>query len=264
MSVEALGWALHVPVGGNAKVILLGLANHAHPDGSNARPMVETLAGYAHCDRRSVQRNLRKLEQQGWIRQTGVHLVGGRSDRAVAVYQLALGAGRQNAAPSDGGATPTAARGDAGDANGATLAPPEPSKGTVKGTVEAARASASDSLPDDFPEELKPHARIVFRVLREVAREHGLPDVKVRQVGRLMQPRQRKPWVKEVHDFAGWAANPPRPIKNVVSSFTTWIDRERDLAGIERLPDESSGGGDGSPRKRFVRHGGNASGNEAA
>lgn len=42
MSIEAVSWALGVPVGGNEKVMLLGLANHAHPDGSNAYPALGT------------------------------------------------------------------------------------------------------------------------------------------------------------------------------------------------------------------------------
>jgi hypothetical protein len=44
MSVEAMAWALRVPIGGSAKVVLLGLANHADPDGGQAWPCVDTLA----------------------------------------------------------------------------------------------------------------------------------------------------------------------------------------------------------------------------
>lgn len=84
MSIEALTWALTVPVGGNAKVILLGLANHAHPDGSNSWPSWNRLAVYAHCDRATVHRHLTKLEEAGWIARTG------EQRRGVVVYQLAM------------------------------------------------------------------------------------------------------------------------------------------------------------------------------
>jgi hypothetical protein len=117
MSVEAIAWALRVPIGGNAKVILLGLANHASAEMEEARPSVDTLAIYAHCDRRTVQRNLRQLEEAGWIVRTGWHALHDRPDRAVAVWALA---GRQNV-------TPLPERGGTSTHNGATPAPPEPS-----------------------------------------------------------------------------------------------------------------------------------------
>lgn len=71
MSIEALHWALDVPVGGNAKVVLIGVANHAKPDGTGSYPSIDTLAEYAHCDRSTARRNLRKLEAEGWISSTG-------------------------------------------------------------------------------------------------------------------------------------------------------------------------------------------------
>lgn len=71
MSIEAVHWALDVPVGGNAKVILIGIANHARPDGTGSYPSLDTLAEYAHCDRATVWRNLRKLEGDGWIERIG-------------------------------------------------------------------------------------------------------------------------------------------------------------------------------------------------
>lgn len=72
MSIEAMSWALTVPLGGNAKVVLLGLANHAHPDGTSAYPALTTLAVYAHCDRSTARRNCRRLADDGWIERTGV------------------------------------------------------------------------------------------------------------------------------------------------------------------------------------------------
>ena len=71
MSVEAVTWALSVPVGGSAKVVLIGLANHAHPDGREAYPSLDTLAGYAHCDRATARRKVRQLQGLGWIEEDG-------------------------------------------------------------------------------------------------------------------------------------------------------------------------------------------------
>lgn len=140
MSIEAAAWALNVPIGGNAKVILVGLGSHADADFEEARPSVETLARYAHCDRRTVQRHLRALEADGWIEQTGTHALKGRRDRSVAVYRLT---GRSSAAPSHG-ATSVVERGGTDDAHGATVVPPEPSIGNVQelsGSLERAGAA---------------------------------------------------------------------------------------------------------------------------
>jgi hypothetical protein len=109
MSVEAITWALRVPVGGNAKVILLGLANHAHPDGTESYPALDTLAEYAACDRSTARRNLRLLRDSGWI------VEDGKGPKGQTKFRLLLEGGWQNAT---GG---TGARG------GVAPMPPEPS-----------------------------------------------------------------------------------------------------------------------------------------
>ncbi len=91
MSVEAFSWALTVPVGGNQKVILLGLANHAHPDGTESYPALDTLAGYAHCDRSTARRNVRKLLDGGWISEDG------EGPRGTIKYSLSMVALARNA-----------------------------------------------------------------------------------------------------------------------------------------------------------------------
>lgn len=54
------------------KIVLVGVANHAHPDGGQAYPAKSTLAEYACCDEKTVQRALRKLENGGWLIRDGV------------------------------------------------------------------------------------------------------------------------------------------------------------------------------------------------
>lgn len=306
MSIEAVGWALRVPVGGNAKVVLLGLANHAHPDGSEAYPALDTLSVYAHCDRSTARRNVRKLEADGWILPDGAGPAGqnkyrlrldipvprdgmnldgvvvgpwrtcvycgapadvldhvvpkasggsdGPSNRAPActacnaskgALTLAGWAAKTGRDPAElealvrgwQNATVAAATGGggSGDAGGVALVPPEPSIEPLKGTGDAAREDVTSSIPEDFPDELRPHARLVLPVLRAVAVQHNAREVKPLALGRVMMARPRKPFVKAAHDFASWAADPPRPIKDVVASYRRWLDNERDLQAVERL-----------------------------
>lgn len=97
MSIEAMTWALGVPVGGNQKVMLLGLANHAHPDGSEAYPSLDTLATYGCCNRSTARRNVRSLEDDGWIERDG------DGPKGTAKYRLRMGGG--NLPPGGAGAT---------------------------------------------------------------------------------------------------------------------------------------------------------------
>jgi hypothetical protein len=157
VSVEAFTWALTVPVGGNLKVVLLGLANHAHFDGTEARPSVERLAIYAHCDRRTVQRCLRQLEADGWITTAEAGGRGGKEGRRVTVYTLAM-AGRQNAA----GDTGAAVEGGTGDASGAALVSPQPSLGEP--SIEP-----SDTVREDQPSSMSYRGRKVPRPVVDVA-----------------------------------------------------------------------------------------------
>jgi hypothetical protein len=104
-----------------------------------------------------------------------------------------------------------------------------------------------ERVPEDFPDELRPHAREVMRLLRNVAAAHNAKAVTALAVGTLMMApaRRHKPFVKAAYDFASWAAAPPRPIKDVVASYRTWIDRCEDLAGVERItpgPPSTTGG----------------------
>lgn len=129
MSVEAMAWAFGAPIGGNAKVVLLGLANHAHADGSRAFPGVSRLAGYACVSERTVQRALRQLEEAGLVSVMGV------SGAGTTVYQLALGGG-DNLAP-----------GDTGDGEGVTSVSPEPSKEPSASSPDGEEERESGSSP---------------------------------------------------------------------------------------------------------------------
>lgn len=91
MSVEAISWALTLaPVpadkGGQpsspCKFVLVGLANHAGPDGSAAFPSVSTLVRYTGLSERTVRTCLDRLEACGTIRPCDPAMVAARIKRA--------------------------------------------------------------------------------------------------------------------------------------------------------------------------------------
>lgn len=113
MSIEATSWALNVQCPNpTAKLVLIGLANHAHADGTCAWPSVETLAHYAGCNRRTAQRNLRVLADAGLIVEDSPDHPSWQAidpRRRPTPYRLIMG--RQNATPDDHGAAPGDTRG---------------------------------------------------------------------------------------------------------------------------------------------------------
>ncbi|MGH9158168.1 MAG: helix-turn-helix domain-containing protein [Acidimicrobiales bacterium] len=69
MSVEAWALALNARVGNpSRKAVLLGLANHAHPDGTHCFPSVRRLAIYAELSESTVRSQLAELRAAGLIR----------------------------------------------------------------------------------------------------------------------------------------------------------------------------------------------------
>ena len=117
MSVQALSWVLEQsPARGTDRLVLLSLANHAHPDGSHAWPAVATIAREAGVSERSAQRALRSLEELGAIEPDGrapdERL---RPDRRPVMYRVLMPRGDTADTPlvSDG-VTTTAPRGDTG------------------------------------------------------------------------------------------------------------------------------------------------------
>ena len=91
MSVEAISWALNLaPVPADrsgqpstaCKFVLVGLANHAGPDGSGAFPSVATLVRHTSLSERTVRTCLDRLEADGIIRPCDPAIVAARIKRA--------------------------------------------------------------------------------------------------------------------------------------------------------------------------------------
>ena len=91
MSVEAVSWALNlapVPVDAARKpnsacaFVLVGLANHAGPDGTAAFPSVDTLVRYTRLSERTVRTALDRLEQAGLLKPCAPEIIAARIRRA--------------------------------------------------------------------------------------------------------------------------------------------------------------------------------------
>ncbi|HEX7352514.1 helix-turn-helix domain-containing protein [Brachybacterium sp.] len=94
MSLDAMVWALkHAPVSDPlAHLVLIGLADHAGPDGREARPSQKRLAEYVNVTDRTIRTKLRLLEEEGLIRPGDDQLVAHlRADRRPLVWDLCMG-----------------------------------------------------------------------------------------------------------------------------------------------------------------------------
>lgn len=101
--------------------------------------------------------------------------------------------------------------------------------------VEEWARDPRESPPEDFPDQLRPHAREVYRVLKVVAEQHGARRVWPQAVGRVLMAHPRHPLVAQAHALAAWAVDPPRPIKDVVGTYRSFLARERELEATEHL-----------------------------
>src|SRR5260370_20926279 len=90
MSVEAISWALNLaPVpsdsrgnpDGSRAAVLVGLANHASPDGTGAFPSVKTLMRYTRQCERTVRTALDRLEATVIIRPCDPAILSAKGNR---------------------------------------------------------------------------------------------------------------------------------------------------------------------------------------
>lgn len=94
MSWQASSWALRqAAVGGDcvARVILLAMADYAHPDGTGVYISIASLMAFTGKSESTVHRKVAWLEHQGLIRRGDQHLVDHiRPDRRPIVWDLAM------------------------------------------------------------------------------------------------------------------------------------------------------------------------------
>lgn len=206
MSIEATSWALNVETvpDSTARVVLLGLANHAGRDGSAAWPSVATLAEYAVCSTRTVQRKLRELETRGLVRKGDQRLVSHLSaDRRPIVYDLPIGVSFCRPAAEDG-VTPVTQRGDTAGTDGVTPVSPKPSRNHPEPSSPPVVPQTGDSEQGELLVTETPKAR----------RGYAYPDA--------------------FEEF--WKAW-PKPGDNKRPAFTAW---ERVVKGTSKRPARST------------------------
>lgn len=247
-------WAHQTKTRGPAgKSVLTFLATMADKESGRCEAKQVTLAQGTQLSERSVRTHLSQLEADGLIARRPQFRTdrGRRGDEfllladgiaewpdgqpaTVHPADTAGGAPRQLMYPPHG--TPAAAQ-------------EQPPKEQATPTeVEGARAPTAvkknpdyrERVPDDFPDELRPHARAVMKVLQRVAEEHGTRKVWPAAVAKTIMTRPRRPLVRTAHSLEVWAVDPPRPIQDVVGTYRTFLDRERDLAGLERLDEQGN------------------------
>jgi hypothetical protein len=94
MSVQAVTWALQTAPCGNqyfARLLLVTLADYAHPDGTAAFPSVPSLVAQLDCSESGVRKTLKILEEQGLIRRGDQNLVSNyRAGHRPVVWDLCL------------------------------------------------------------------------------------------------------------------------------------------------------------------------------
>lgn len=84
MSIEAIQWALSLEhKNPTHKAVLIGLANHADPDGKNCHPSIPRLETYTGLHRASIIRAIQQMEELGIL---GAHHERGKRTR----YELNL------------------------------------------------------------------------------------------------------------------------------------------------------------------------------
>lgn len=158
MSVEAIAWVLnHAPVESPvSKLVLVALANHAHPDGSAAFPSVATICRYTCLSERSVRQHLDSLEKQGVIRRCDPKIVAAyidRADRRPIGYDIMLGVqetqvvGQRGAGDSSNGVQEIPERGAGGAPKPSNKPSKEPYTETQKRLVGRLQTLLKETTP---------------------------------------------------------------------------------------------------------------------
>jgi Helix-turn-helix domain len=176
VSVEAISWALNLPPvpagqGGQpssaCKFVLVGLANHAGPDGTAAFPSVATLVRYTGLSERTVRTCLDRLEADGIIAPCDPDIVAARikrADRRPKGWDLDLSLNRDAMAKAGTGEPERPAEADKPGRRGPSdgVQPPHPEPGAVNNPDRGVRRlhpNRTKNQPQNRPPPARPRAR---------------------------------------------------------------------------------------------------------
>lgn len=154
MSVEAISWVLNDAPDVPSQLVstLIGIANHATPDGRNAYPSQARLAKYTRKSERQIRRDLGELAKRGLIRRGDQRIVEHLpQDRRPVVYDLSMdldGGTSTSPRSSTSARTPVTERGDMGVRGGGTSTSAKPSLEPSVKPSEIASQGARDPIPD--------------------------------------------------------------------------------------------------------------------
>lgn len=248
-------WAFDVKVGNPVrKAVLSMLAMMADAQTGRCEAKQETLAAGVEAGERAIRGHLSTLEKMGVIarRPQFRRDRGRRGDEflllAPGIDEWPDGESVSRDQPAqDAGGTGTDGEDPPAQIDAFTRHETHPQEQPRRTTTSDDHATkpgedARERPPDDFPDELRPHARHVLRVLRSVAETHGAKKVWPLRLGKLLMQNRHKPLVATAHALDQWAVDPGRPIKDVVSTYSTFLARERELEGVEPLRDDGTPG----------------------
>lgn len=242
MSATPVDWALTRDLSAPKKLLLVALAWIADDTGVTFKGQ-KTIAARLEKDGRWVRQHLPELAAEGFISRYRRHRMNGSRTSDLIVLNLPRSSPLDLAAydgilgelePGDrptGENPPQALAAGFGQPSGEN----PPGHTNQQGNQPAPTARrARDEVPDDFPDELRPHAREVYRVLDAIARDCGAKAISPKGLAYVLMARPRRPLVKTAYDLASSGRRP----RDVVATYRNWLDREEDLAAVERLPGE--------------------------
>ena len=229
MAVEVLGPALAVQgLPATDKLVLIGLANHAKADGTVAYPAVQTLAVYCCASERTVQRALRRLEDEGLISRSDWQPDHIRSDRRPVAYDLNLDVLRGDIlSPRERQDTP---RGDTQGRHGVT---PRASRGDIALSPEPSLEPSVEPLKENT------------RPQRNRKRKPEVPLPEGWQPTSAHHDLAASLGVDCLHEaakFADHAAAKDRRMRDWDAAFRTWLRQARDFGIAAKQPAGGSGG----------------------
>lgn len=207
-----------------ARLVLVGLANHAGPDGRGARPAQATLARYVGVSDRTIRTKLRLLEHIGLLSegdQTAVeHL---RADRRPVVFDLAIDVVAERAedvsARAAGGRSRhdgrkiTTARAEDEDRTGGNTLPTEPSMNL---STEPSENRVGDAVATPPRADVLEVCRIVSDHVELVTGKRPTAGARWQQQARLMLDADGRT-VDEVRAVMAWVTASSFWAPNVLS-----------------------------------------------